>query len=1094
MKKTLLLFFIIPSSRFPAGAIAKAELILMKPLFLHVQFRPFRPLLGDTLLLAMLLFGALLLSPHQAAGQTYSYRHYTIKDGLPQSQVISLYQDQRGYMWIGTKVGLSRFDGVEFKSYYRHDGLNSDYIEGIIEDTTNTLYALTPMGYNKFTGDTILSYQVDTNINLKWTAHLEVDSSNAIWARLKEERDLIRFKNGGYTFMRNDGIIPDSLAIHSFFYDEAQDRIYFSSGADGIFYLKNNRLHHWWDPQPPSGLEITQSPDGTIYGIASDSIYRFENKQPVPAVQLPQGNSAWFSAKWHNGKKTYIKNRRDRLYAFNGQQLKPIQAGFESIYALTTDEEGNLWVGMETGLMRSISRKFVNFNPEQTGMLPYVYSVIEDSSQNLYFASLNKGLVKYNREHFSRIRGYHDVYSFDRFYMGAICDHKNHLILPTKDGAIEYTGESFSKIQGLPRWDAVLDVYEDPKSKVKLFASEGGLFIQDHDGKMQKKAVKPGGDPKENITSIIKDSTGRYWLGGFKWLSWMDQGKTTHLPNSTHGYEGGAICLYRDYKQNIWLGTREGLYLYDYDSFQKVAGDKIYSYVVSLTGVDSSTLVLGMINQMATLNLQAFYQKGQEVIKTYNHTNGFMGNECIQNGLFTDSKGHVWIPTSDRVVKFMPEKGKKKNIPPRIYIKKISRLNEQMQWVKIQTGGPERMEKSDASGGSGTLASTDASDHSVTFGSSDPSVASNDAGVPEDSDIPNEAGESVYKLPHTINNLRFHYTGIDFSNPKGVRYQYKLAGNDEGWSEMTRARYATYTNLEPGVYTFKVRACNGEGIWSKRTASISVHIRPALWQKTWFIIVCGILGAIATIMLLYYFTQRHKLARQRRAEYDKKLAEMKLLTVKNQLEPHFTFNAINSMAAVVLKNENLKAYDYLSKFSKLIRLSLDHSENILRTLREELDFVGNYLDLQKLRFDNKFSYQINLGEEVDTGLEVPKMIVHNYVENAVKHGIKHKKGKGFIQVSIFHEHRHLHIVVQDNGIGRKKAREIGSDSSGRGLQTLREYCRIFNKYNREQIHMQVKDLHDNAGRAAGTRVDITIPLSYQYNIQTDAEEQNYPTQ
>lgn len=153
--------------------------------------------------------------------------------------------------------------------------------------------------------------------------------------------------------------------------------------------------------------------------------------------------------------------------------------------------------------------------------------------------------------------------------------------------------------------------------------------------------------------------------------------------------------------------------------------------MVSLTGVDSSKLVLGMISQMATLNLQDFYRKQKETINIYDHTNGFIGNECTQNSLFTDSKGNVWIPTSDRVVKFMPDKREEKIHPPQIYIEKIKKLNPRMEWVDL---------------------------HGAT------------------------GKDSLFRMPYTTNNLRFRFTGIDHSNPQGLRYQYKLEGNDEGWS------------------------------------------------------------------------------------------------------------------------------------------------------------------------------------------------------------------------------------------------------------------------------------------------------------------------
>ncbi|MCF8335533.1 MAG: histidine kinase [Bacteroidales bacterium] len=976
------------------------------------------------------VFILLLCLGHLTSGQEYSYKQYTIKDGLPQSQISALYQDSKGYIWIGTKAGLSRFDGVEFKNLYSIDGLSSDFICGIGEDSSNNIYALAKNGYNKITDDTIRYFKPDTNITFKWNQRIEVDNHNFLWNKF-QRKDLVKFKNGKYTFLKKQGVIPDSLRILNFLYDSQKDRIYFSAGGDGVYYVYENQLHLFWKPSQRKSVRITQSPDGTIYGIDKDSIYRIEKHKCIPLLKSPSDNSRWAKYNWDTHGRFFIKKGKYEIVKFDGKSLECLDEEFPAVNRIIIDEERNLWIGTETGLSKSLSTKFINFTPENSGMIPYVYSIIEDHNGNFYFTSLNEGIVKYNGEEFQRITGYREVYSEDRFYMGGICDHNNNLIIPCTHGALKYTDGDFQKMDVFQKNEAVLDIYEDPDNMAKYFGTEKGLVIKKNNGNTRRYPVHPGGKSSGYITNIVKDSTGKYWLGGFNGLSWLKDHTIHHLPDSNHVYEKGAIALYRDYWDNIWLGTREGLYLYDYRSFRKIAGDNIYSYVVSLTGVDSSKLVLGMINQVATLDLQNFYRKNKTNIQTYDHTNGFMGNECIQNGMYTDSKGNVWIPTSDKVVKFMPHKREKKLHSPNIYIEKIKKLNHRMQWVDLSgTGG----------------------------------------------------GDSLFRMPHTTNNLRFRYTGIDHCNPQGIRYQYKLEGNDEGWSELTGARYATYTNLEPGKYTFKVKAYTSNNIWSEKPASVKIHIQPALWQKTWFILLCIIAGAAGAAWLIYYYAQRHRLAKQRKAEYEKKMAEMKLLTIKNQLEPHFTFNALNSMASVVLNKENYKAYDYLSKFSKMIRLSLDHSDEIIRTLREEIDFVRHYLDIQKLRFDNKFDYKINIGDEVDMTFAVPKMIIHNYVENALKHGIKHKTDKGFIKIEIYRDNNRLGIEVEDNGIGRERAREIGSNSSGKGLKTLKEYCRIYNKYNQERIQMKIEDLYDTERVPSGTRVKIIIPLNYKYNV------------
>jgi len=973
----------------------------------------------------------LFFTGHFVFSQEYSYRHYTIKDGLPQSQITSIYQDSKGYMWIGTKAGLSRFDGMEFKNYHVTDGLSADFIEGMAEDTSNNLFVLTRNGYNKITEDTIISYKLDTNLHLDWHEKIIVDRDNALWARVKSKKELIRFKNGEYTFVDDQGLVPDSLRIKSFFYDRNKDRLYFDARLDGIYYLQDGKLHNYWKPDRRMALHITRAPDGSIYGLNKDSIYRVEKGNIQPITTSPIEGSYWGPGEWDNRGNLYILKNQYKIVRFDGEKLKPFPGRFESTSAFHIDNENNLWIGTETGVTKSISRKFLNFTQENSGIIPYVYSAVEDENNQVYFASLNEGLVRYNGNAFKKISGYDDIYSSDRFYMGAICDHNNNLILPTSHGALKYTGEEFYNIKGFQPYEAVLYVYEDPDNKAQLFGTERGLVIREKNGDIKRYAVKPGGRPQQNITTLVKDSTGKYWIGGSKGLSFLENGKVHHLPDSDYDYEEGAISLYRDYKENIWLGTRKGLYFYDYHSFRKIAESRISSYVVSLAGVDASKLVIGMINQMATLDLQDFYQKNEESLTTYNHNNGFLGNECIQNGMFTDSRGNVWIPTSDRVVKFMPYKEDEIIHPPSIYLDEIKKLNHQMEWVDLQ--GPVRT-------------------------------------------------DSLFRMDHSINNLRFHFTGIDHSNPHGVRYQYKLEGNDEGWSEPTKSRYATYTNLEPGEYTFRVKARSSNDVWSETTASVKIHITPALWQRTWFIILCILAGTAGMAWLIYYYAQRHRLAQQRKAEYEKKMAEMKLLNVKNQLEPHFTFNALNSMAYMVLIKDHHEAYNYLCKFASMIRLSLNHSEHILRKLRDELDFVRYYLDIQKLRYDDHFDYEISIQDDLDMDFHVPKMIVHNYVENAIKHGIKHKKEKGLIRINLFTKDSSLKIIVEDNGIGREKAAEIGSDSSGKGLETLKEYCRIFNKYNTEKIRMDIEDLYDTSNNPAGTRVTISIPLNYEYHV------------
>jgi two-component sensor histidine kinase len=207
----------------------------------------------------------------------------------------------------------------------------------------------------------------------------------------------------------------------------------------------------------------------------------------------------------------------------------------------------------------------------------------------------------------------------------------------------------------------------------------------------------------------------------------------------------------------------------------------------------------------------------------------------------------------------------------------------------------------------------------------------------------------------------------------------------------------------------------------------------------------------------------------------RRLITLQLQGIKTQLDPHFTFNTLNSVASLVYLEDRDAAYDYMIKFTKLLRGMVKDAERIYRSVKEELEFVTTYLDLEKLRFKEKLEYEIKIGEGVNQNEQVPKLVLYTFAENAVKHGIMPSEKGGILKIMIDKEDDYLKLTVEDNGIGRDAAAGQ-SLSTGKGLKITGEFYDILNQINKKPIRHLITDLHSSKGDPAGTRVEVWVPV------------------
>jgi LytS/YehU family sensor histidine kinase len=206
-----------------------------------------------------------------------------------------------------------------------------------------------------------------------------------------------------------------------------------------------------------------------------------------------------------------------------------------------------------------------------------------------------------------------------------------------------------------------------------------------------------------------------------------------------------------------------------------------------------------------------------------------------------------------------------------------------------------------------------------------------------------------------------------------------------------------------------------------------------------------------------------------------RLITLQLQGIKAQLDPHFTFNTLNSVASLIYLEDREAAYDYMIKFTELLRGMLNDAEKVYRSLEEEINFVTTYLDLEKLRFGEKFNYEIHTGDGVSKKEQVPKLVLQTFAENAIKHGIMPRADGGFLKIIVSRENDYLKLIIEDNGIGRAAAAGQ-STSTGKGLKITGEFYDILNQINKRPIKHFIIDLFNEKGSPAGTRVEVLVPV------------------
>jgi len=337
-----------------------------------------------------------------------------------------------------------------------------------------------------------------------------------------------------------------------------------------------------------------------------------------------------------------------------------------------------------------------------------------------------------------------------------------------------------------------------------------------------------------------------------------------------------------------------------------------------------------------------------------------------------------------------------------------------------------------------------------------------------------ELADSIILGPND-NNLVFKFKAITYRKPSPLKYRYRLIGADKDYIT-TNNLESRYPDLHYGNYTFCLNASYNGDFDQATEKTFSIQIQRHWYEKHFAWVLFGLL---LSALFFFVFWLIFKAIKKRELE-KRQLLHAEKRSLLAQMNPHFIFNSLNSIQHFIVQNDQFQANNYLTSFSGLIRRTLDNSKKNLIPLNEEISALSLYLNMENLRFENKFEFHIIKDNNIDYNeTMIPPMFLQPFVENAIWHGLMPLKTEGSLIISFNLVDDYCQCLIEDNGIGREKASTLKGKKEphiSTGIQNVRERIELLNKLNKKKIHLTITDLRRSDNTAAGTLVEIVLPI------------------
>ncbi len=1020
------------------------------------------------ILLVAIFFLYCLSCSTPLSAQEYYFRNFSGKDGLAQSQVYTLWEDSRAFIWMGTwGGGLSRYDGSEFQNFTEAQGLVSNYILSLCEDEDQNLWIGTDKGLCRYDGHTFQNWPTPRRLLIY---DIYPGKAGRLW--LATQRGLHYFENGQITPYKSSNSRLNRSDIRCCFVDS--HGFVWAGGGLGIFVItpggnvRDFTMDNGWNGSLP--FSMIEDNTGTIW-VATEGggVQCSDGRKLWQALGKEEGLSSERVVSLHRAAdgNIWIGTTDAGINIWNPQDstLAYLQErdGLESndVRAVIQDSWGNHWVGTSGGGVSKYSgQQFVLYD-EADGLIDKeIYGIAEDTSQQLWL-STSQGVSRFDGRafyHYGRDSGWVDTKS-----RTVLLDQGGHLWAGFDNRGLGWYDRDTFRLYGEADGvggGLIRDLVEDPKGRIWVATTGGGITRLSPNELDTKGGDTTGldtvgtsftflsynqqsGFPANYIYDLQIEGRKRIWFASrYRGLGFIDTLGEVSLFDAAAGLPDNEVrTLALDSLGYLWGGTARGgifrlrlgidsLEIKTFGTQNQLSSNNIYQMVFDEQG----RLWVGHERGVDRLLLDEAREIAE--IVAFGYAEGFKGGETCSNAVICDRQGDLWFGTMNGLTHYRPGSGSKNTVAPKVHLQEVQLFYD-------------------------PLLETPYRDWVDSWGSL-------------------KAGLS---LPHRENSLGFFFQGINHSDQGKVSYEWQLEGYEDNWSPRTLNNSVNYSNLPPGDYAFKVRAYNEDQVTNKEPVRVAFHIRTPFWQKWWFrlgLAAVFIATFIGIVRWRINLVRRKAAAERTRLELEKNMLQLEQKALQLQMNPHFIFNALNSIQQLIGTQDHRKARYQLAKFSKLMRTTLENSRTSRITLANEIQSLENYLLLEQFSRGKSFDYHIEIDPDLDTeALYLPPMMIQPFVENAIIHGVAQlSERKGKIELQFSASTSYLTCTISDNGIGRARARELASQREehhkSTALQVIQERLLLLDQQDLNGPGLSIQDLQDGT-KPMGTRVELRIP-------------------
>jgi len=835
----------------------------------------------------------------QYDGKFFTY--YTTENGLSSNSIRCLYQDSKGNLWIGTNgAGLCFFDGESFITYTTEQGLINNTIRSIIEDNKGNIWIGSEKGISCFNGKYFIHYTTKQGLSNDKVLSLYRDRKGNIW--------IGTYRGGVNCF---DGqAFTHYTSEQGLSYNEVWSIIEDKNG--NMCFGTSNGLN-FYDGKSFTIYSVEQGlKDSVIWSIIED---RFGN--------------LWFSTQ--NGVSCYDGECFINITTEHGLTENYVRS-------IIQDRTGNLWLGTwGGGLCRLEYGIFLHFTTKQGLSCNNVWSIIEDKKKNLWFATSGGGICCFNGDYF---KYYTTKQGLTTDIIWSIIEDKNgNLWFGTNGGgAYCFTGTHFIQFtieNGLSD-NKIWKIYEDKSGNIWFGTDEGGVCY--YDGNSFVHITKKQGLTDNTVLSILEDRKGNLWFGTYEGgVCFYDKKLLTYFTKENGLSSNTVYTLLEDKYGNIWIGGNNGITIvlnflenitssfkknHIHKKLKKIneifnKGVEIYFNKTPIIKLNKDNFLIdnriyalfedkknnvwigcnkGLIKIHGLMNYIYEYfreeNKGEKLtveniknmFREYGIKEGFIGGDVWLNSVCEDSEGNIWWGAGKCLTKYNPRYDLKDSLPPSIVLKNIKLFFEEVKWEDLKNAKFSHISKWNP--------------------------------IPQN-----------LSLPYNKNHITFNYVGISWSRPDKIMYQFMLEGLDKDWNPPTEKTEVTYSNLPHNKYTFKVRAINDDGIYSK-PMEYKFEIRPP-WWKTWWFRTIYIVSSIIILISIYMWRTAALRKRQKELEQEIQKATAEIKKQRDEIAMQRDLVIKQKEQIEQQKKDIIDSINYAKKIQEAILPRTEEIKNIL---------------------------------------------------------------------------------------------------------------------------------------------------------------------